>query len=109
MPIATLEPEQMITCMCFKGYPHSAICDPVTYYAVPSYQRAAAVTGAADQAEVLIDGDGDDAWVAPERSGGAGPSADDDDIPTIGEDMKADEEVRLQLAGEVVHVTATAV
>ena len=62
--------------------------------AVPCYQRAAAVTGAADQTETLIDGDGDDAWVAPERSGGAGPSADDD-IPTIGDETKAIEEVRV--------------
>ena len=93
--------------MHFKGYPHSAICDPIPHHAVPSYQRAAAVTGAADQAEVLIDGDGGDAWVAPERSGGAGPSADDD-IPTIGDDTKADEEERLRLAGGVPHKKVTA-
>ena len=54
---------------------------------VPCYRRASAVTGAADQAEALVAGDGDgEDWVAPERTGGAGPSADDDSIPTIGDD-----------------------
>ena len=55
---------------------------------MPCYRRASAVTGAADQAEALVAGDGDgEDWVAPERSGGgAGPSADDDAIPTLGEE-----------------------
>ena len=56
------------------------------------------MTGAADQAEELIeDGDGGESWVAPERSGGAGPSAEDD-IPTIGEEPRAQQEVRMAKA-----------
>jgi len=54
---------------------------------VPCYQRAAAVTGVADQTEALIDIDGEESWLAPERCGPAGAAADDD-IPTIGEDPR---------------------
>ena len=52
------------------------------------------MTGAADQEEELIeDEDGGESWVAPERSSGAGPAAEDD-IPTIGEEAGAHPEVQ---------------
>ena len=64
---------------------------------MPCYRRASAVTGAADQAEALVAGDGDgEDWVAPEPSGGGGPSADGDDdaIPTLGEEAAGKGNVR---------------
>ncbi len=66
---------------------------------VPCYRRASAVTGAAEQAEAIVAGEGGDEedWVAPERTGGAAPSTDgnqDDGIPTLGEDAPGRADVR---------------
>ena len=66
---------------------------------MPCYRRASAVTGAAEQAEAIVAGEGGDEedWVAPERTGGAAPSADgnqDDGIPTLGEDAAGRADVR---------------
>ena len=66
---------------------------------MPCYRRASAVTGVAEQAEAIVAGEGGDEedWVAPERTGGAAPSADgnqDDGIPTLGEDASGRADVR---------------
>ena len=77
--------------------------------AVPCYRRASAVTGAAEQAEAIVAGEGgnEEDWVAPERTGGAAPSADgnqDDGIPTLGEDAAGRADVRCPLR---LHICAT--
>lgn len=68
---------------------------------MPCCRRASAVTGAADQAEAMVAGEGgDEDWVAPERSGGAGTATDgnqDDAIPTLGEDAAGRADVRFAI------------
>ena len=60
--------------------------------AVPCHQRAAAVTGAGNAAERLLEGDAGEEWVAadgPETgraASNARDAADDEDIPTLGEE-----------------------
>ena len=78
---------------------------------MPCCRRASAVTGAADQAEALVAGEGDaEDWVAPERTGGAGPSADgnqDDGIPTLGEDAAGKADVRVEAEAQCSHNSPT--
>lgn len=63
-----------------------------TLCAVPCYQRAAAVTGAAAGHEELLEGDAGEQWVAADGPDGgatrraAAAAGADDDIPTLGED-----------------------